>query len=68
MDIQINNQTKTYQFTTLSLQELLDLERPHEQRGIAVAIDHKVIPKTLWAEHIVQHGDSILIITATQGG
>lgn len=68
MNIQINNQSKTYQFDTLSVQQLLDIERPNDQKGIAIAIKQMVIPKHLWSTHFVQEGDSILIITATQGG
>ncbi len=38
------------------------------QRGIAVAVNQEIIPKTLWSEKKISKGDSILIIQATQGG
>lgn len=68
MELQINNQTKTYPHQSLSVQQLLDIEKPNNQKGIAVAIANKVIPKVNWASYFVKHGDCILIITATQGG
>ncbi len=37
-------------------------------KGIAVAINNKVIPRLKWDEQLVQHSDNILIIKATQGG
>lgn len=36
--------------------------------GIAVAINHSVIPKDSWGEHFLNQHDTILIIKATQGG
>lgn len=39
-----------------------------EKKGIAVAVNNKVITKKMWATHILQAQDKIAIITATQGG
>lgn len=36
--------------------------------GIAVAINSQVIPKQDWENQEIQSNDSVLIITATQGG
>ncbi|MBW3518596.1 sulfur carrier protein ThiS [Flavobacterium sp. NKUCC04_CG] len=68
MELQINNQTKTYQVAKLSIQDLLEIEKSDNLTGIAVAVNQLVIPKDLWATHFLQSGSSILIITATQGG
>lgn len=68
MELQINNQTKTYKVAKLSIQDLLEIEKSANLTGIAVAVNHLVIPKDLWATHFLQSGSSILIITATQGG
>ena len=38
------------------------------QNGIAVAINHTVIPKFNWGKTKVLNNDNILIIQATQGG
>jgi sulfur carrier protein len=68
MELKINQQTKQFNVESLSVQSLLDLEIPHKQNGIAVAINNTVVPKTKWNEYFVQETDEILIISATQGG
>ncbi|PSL08377.1 sulfur carrier protein [Haloactinopolyspora alba] len=37
-------------------------------RGIAVAVNHTVIPRADWPDTTIGHGDSVEIITAVQGG
>ena len=39
-----------------------------EQKGIAVALHQKVIPKERWDRTNLKEEDKITIITATQGG
>jgi len=68
MELKINNQTKHFTTDSLTVQELLDLEIPAKQNGIALAINNTVIPKSLWNSHPIQETDDILIISATQGG
>lgn len=68
MELKINQQIKQFNAESLSVQSLLDLEIPHKQNGIAVAINNTVIPKINWNKHLVQETDEILIISATQGG
>lgn len=68
MELKINNQTKLFEATTLSVQALLDLELPNKQNGIACAVNNLVIPKTDWQSTTLSESDDILIITATQGG
>lgn len=68
MELKINNQTKQFTAESLTVQALLDLEIPENQNGIALAINHTVIPKSTWNDHFIQETDEILIITATQGG
>jgi len=38
------------------------------QKGIAVAVNNAVIPKTEWPTKILNENDKITIIKATQGG
>jgi sulfur carrier protein len=38
------------------------------QKGIAVAVNNAVIPKTAWTTKILNENDKITIIKATQGG
>ncbi|GAC1450555.1 MAG: sulfur carrier protein ThiS [Chitinophagaceae bacterium] len=51
-----------------SIQIILNQLVGERQKGIAVAINATVIPKTQWKEYILQPNDKILVIKATQGG
>lgn len=68
MEIKINNQLKSFSNNSLTVQQLLDIEIPEKQKGIAVAISNKVIPKVDWEKTVVSENDDVLIIRATQGG
>lgn len=69
MEIKINNQLKTYDhYKSLTVQQLLDIEMPEKQKGVAVAIANQVVPKTAWAVTVIAENDEVLIIRATQGG
>ena len=68
MELKINNQIKQFDFKRLTIQDLLDIEIPEKQNGIAVAVNSTVIPKNQWNSHILNSTDDILIISATQGG
>ncbi|GAB1858243.1 sulfur carrier protein ThiS [Flavobacteriaceae bacterium MHTCC 0001] len=64
--IKVNNQTKQIS-PTISVEQLLnDLKQPDQ--GIAVAINQSIISKNAWSEEILNEGDDVLIIQATQGG
>ncbi len=68
MKLIVNNQKKQYEQATISVQELLDLEFPNRQNGIAVAIDNEIVPKSNWVTTAINEEADVLIITATQGG
>lgn len=68
MELKINNQTKFFSENTITVQQLLDMEMPDKQKGIAVAIAERVVPKTNWATTVLSNKDEVLIIKATQGG
>lgn len=68
MELKINNQTKQFTASNLTVQTLLDLEIPEKQNGIAIAINNTIIPKSNWNSHSLKETDTILIISATQGG
>ncbi|MCU7548116.1 sulfur carrier protein ThiS [Chitinophagaceae bacterium LB-8] len=67
MEIQLNNQPKKISPHS-SVQQLLDEVVGEKQKGIAIAINNTVIPKSAWTQHLIQSNDNILIIKATQGG
>jgi len=68
MELVINHQKKSYDLLPPSLEVLLHSEIPGSRKGIAVALNNRVIPKDQWTSTLLHHNDHILIITATQGG
>jgi sulfur carrier protein len=38
------------------------------QRGIAVAVNGEVLPRTRWADAELRDGDRVEVLTAAQGG
>ncbi len=52
-----------------SLTELLGrLGRPDDQRGMAVAVNERVVPRTDWAATTLSDGDQVEVLAAIQGG
>jgi sulfur carrier protein len=66
MEITINNVTK--QVSDDSLQSVITLVLGDKTKGIAVAINDAIIPKTDWETTRLKEKDAVLIIKATQGG
>jgi sulfur carrier protein len=67
MTVFINN--NPINLTVVStLHQVLEQQHLHEQRGIAVAVNNSVIPKTEWQQKTLNDNDKITIIRATQGG
>ena len=50
------------------LQSLLQSQQLHEKKGIAVAVNNQVVPKTSWNFFALKENDKILVIQASQGG
>jgi sulfur carrier protein len=68
MELIINHTRKTFDILPENLEALLAMELPGKKKGIAVALNNCIIPLSAWAETSLNNLDSILIITATQGG
>ncbi|GHE33617.1 sulfur carrier protein ThiS [Sphingobacterium griseoflavum] len=70
MQLKINNQHHQLREPyPASLQEVLDLLVPDlKPKGIAVAMNQQVVPRSLWQQTSVPDQAELLIITATQGG
>jgi sulfur carrier protein len=68
MELIINHTRKKFDVLPETLEALLAIELPGKKKGIAVALNNRIIPLPVWAETILNNNDSILIITATQGG
>jgi sulfur carrier protein len=67
MNLIINNESHTVK-SSANLLELLAEIHLGEKRGIAVAINHSIIPRNAWETKLLHDNDSITIIHATQGG
>ena len=39
-----------------------------DDKGKAVAVNNRVVPRTSWGEHRLSDGDNVTIITAAYGG
>ena len=69
MEISINDQRKSFpDHNNISAEELVSLTYPNSQKGVALAIGERVIPKEQWKETLIHPEDEILIFRATQGG
>ncbi len=44
------------------------LDLPAAGRGIAVAVDREVVPRTEWERHALGEGDRVEVLRAIQGG
>lgn len=67
MEVTVNQQTFEIQ-ENCSIQEMLGLLPHLPAKGIAVAINQTIISKEGWTDHLLQQGDQVMIIKATQGG
>ena len=67
MLVSVNNQSVTLP-ATCSLAGLVDHFGFRDQKGMAIAINHHIIPKSTWASYALSENDQVTIIHATQGG
>lgn len=51
-----------------TIHEFLEHNNLHQLKGTAVAVNGTVIPKSFWERTSLKENDSILMITASQGG
>lgn len=51
----------------LSVAALLD-RLGHERRGLAVAVNEEVVPRSTWDEALLAAGDRIELLQAVRGG
>ncbi|MDE0772081.1 MAG: sulfur carrier protein ThiS [Salibacteraceae bacterium] len=67
MEVIVNN-SATQVHNESSLSELISTLNLIEQKGIAIALNNKVVTKTKWESTTLSEKDKITIIKATQGG
>ena len=67
MGIRVNGEVEPLVAATLAAL-LADKEVDVAQRGIAVALNGSVVPRSAWSETALKPGDSVEIVRARQGG
>ena len=68
MELSLNQEKRHIDLETVTIKQLLDIEVPQKQNGIAVAVNNTIIPKSDWNSYHLHPNDQVLIISATQGG
>lgn len=51
-----------------NITSLLELIEVDATKGIAIAMQNTVIPRTQWKETILKENDQLVVISATRGG
>lgn len=67
MEISINQKSREIP-EHYSVQQLLLSIFPENQKGIAVAINQHIVPKSAWSTQLLMPQDRVTLIKATQGG
>jgi sulfur carrier protein len=67
MEITVNNQTLKLTGPS-SVAQLLSVVLQVPGTGIAIAVNQAIVSKSEWQAHILQPGDQVVLIKATQGG
>lgn len=67
MKVFINNEENNLAAET-TVNSLLEQLKIEAKKGVAIAINNKVISKNKWPKHSIHENDKITIIKATQGG
>ncbi len=67
MNVHVNGSPR--ELSTPSLLDLLASEGiAPDARGVAVAVNDRVVTRSKWHEHALTEGDRVEIVRATQGG
>jgi len=66
--ITVNGQPREVPAGTRVAEVVSELAGPPDARGVAVAVNGEVVPRTSWATTVVGPGDRVEVLTATQGG
>lgn len=68
MEVTVNQQLYTIPDGCTVQTLLSDVLGSSPGKGLAVAINQTIVSKIHWQTALLNHGDHIIIITATQGG
>ena len=67
MLVSVNNQSVTLPLAC-SLAGLVDQFGFRDRKGMAIAVNQQIIPKSTWDSYALNENDQVTIIHATQGG
>jgi sulfur carrier protein len=67
MLVSVNNQSVTLPLAC-NLAGLVDHFGFRNQKGMAIAVNQQIIPKSTWDSYALNENDQVTIIHATQGG
>ena len=67
MDIVVNKEKLSVD-PTYTISDLMKVLNQQASSGVAVAVNNMVIPREYWERHRLIHNDSVLVVTAAQGG
>lgn len=67
MTIHVNDQSRTLN-DGAQLADLLRELGLAERKGVAIAINDEVVPRSTWPTRALAEGERVLVIQATQGG
>jgi sulfur carrier protein len=68
MELTINGQARTIEAANIAQLLAAELDEGHSQRGIAVAVNGEVVPRTQWETARIHAGDRVEIVRALPGG
>lgn len=66
MIVRINNK-ETELTDGMTIANLATTEKLPE-KGVAIAVNNEIVPRTKWNEHTINNGDDIIILKAFCGG
>ncbi|WP_025142228.1 sulfur carrier protein ThiS [Pedobacter jeongneungensis] len=67
MEVTINNQNHQLN-EACSIEQMLAAVISTETNGLAIAVNQIIISKSVWDSHLLNPGDQVILIKATQGG
>ena len=67
MRLTVNGRSSDGFVRDLSVRELVETIT-EARRGVAVAVNGEVVPRSTWASKRLGEGDSVEVLTAAQGG
>jgi sulfur carrier protein len=68
MKVIINDNLIDLDDSAANLEKAISQSGVEDFRGLAIAVNSSVVPKTNWASFQLKENDTIIIIHATQGG